>query len=268
MKSPIALIFVLASMLFSLNGSVIAQNIKPISGVYSGYTQDFQEIMLEVLVKDLQVSGRFFLNHDSNQYFDYLGTTGNDGEIKGNFSQNGVQMGKFQAHMDADKIFAGTFILDAGNVQKSYYSMPVLRDFPSREEVQQAEMATAFQRMTDSINGFITQTPETQLPPTTVIWSTSSHDFGEITEGEIVAFRFEVTNTGEHDLMIVRVKPSCGCTTPQWTEEPIPPGQSGFVDIEFNSQGKPGQQQKTVTVICNTEPTQKILNFSCKVNPR
>lgn len=246
----------------------IAQNIRPLSGVYGGYTKDFQEIILEVKMEDEQIIGRIMLNHDSNLYFDYQASVTPENGLKGTISQEGNEKGTIEAKMEEAKVLTGVIHLDELNAEHSFYSMPVMRNFPTREEVQQTEMAQAFQRLTDSINGFSAPTPENQLPKTTANWSEESHDFGKITEGEIVAFRFEVTNTGENDLQIVRVKPSCGCTTPQWTEAPIHPGESGFVDIEFNSLGKLGQQHKTVTVISNTEPTQKILTFTGWVNPK
>ena len=84
-------------------------------------------------------------------------------------------------------------------------------------------------------------------------------DFGKIKAGEKVTHTFIFTNTGKTDLIVTEVSPSCGCTATEWTKEPIPAGKTGQIDIIFNSTGKKGQQNKSVTVLANTIPNQKIL---------
>ncbi|MEN3040444.1 MAG: DUF1573 domain-containing protein [Bacteroidia bacterium] len=87
------------------------------------------------------------------------------------------------------------------------------------------------------------------------------HDFGKIREGEKASYRFRVTNTGKVPLRITDVKPSCGCTVPSWTKDPIPPGGQGYVEVVFDSQGRSGEQMKTITVFANTDPPSHILRF-------
>jgi hypothetical protein len=109
-------------------------------------------------------------------------------------------------------------------------------------------------------------TPEEALPLTTVEFMEDSHNFGEIPEGEKVSHVFKFRNSGQNPLKVENVKPSCGCTTPDWSKDPIPPGEEGFVTVEFNSQGKTGAQKKSVTVLFNnTDPKNKILNFTGEV---
>ena len=55
------------------------------------------------------------------------------------------------------------------------------------------------------------------------------------------------------DLIITNVKPSCGCTTPEYTKEAIAPGASGEIKFEFNSAGRVGVQNKSITVKSNAE---------------
>lgn len=93
------------------------------------------------------------------------------------------------------------------------------------------------------------------------------HDFGKIREGEKVAYRFKVKNPGTVPLRITDVKPSCGCTVPAWTKEPIPPGGEGFVEVAFDSQGRTGEQIKTVSVFANTDPPSHLLRFRAEVIP-
>jgi Protein of unknown function (DUF1573) len=95
-----------------------------------------------------------------------------------------------------------------------------------------------------------------------------SHDFGKIEEGTVATYVFEFTNTGTAPVVISNAQPSCGCTTPDWTKEPVMPGKTGRVSASFNSQGRPGNFSKTVTVISNSETPQITLSFKGEVNPK
>lgn len=73
----------------------------------------------------------------------------------------------------------------------------------------------------------------------------TSHDFGQIKEADgKVSATFAVKNTGDAPLVITRVIASCGCTTPEWTKEPIAPGQSGDIKITYDPKGRPGRSLK------------------------
>ncbi len=80
----------------------------------------------------------------------------------------------------------------------------------------------------------------------------TTHDFGKIKQGEPVTHEFKFTNTGKTPLVITNVKPSCGCTTPDWSREPIMPGGQGFIKATFNA-GTVGAFNKTITVTANIE---------------
>lgn len=87
-------------------------------------------------------------------------------------------------------------------------------------------------------------------------------DFGTITEGEKVKHTFEFTNKGKSPLLITEVNPSCGCTTTKgWPKEPIHPGESGEIAIEFDSNRRPGQTNKTITVTTNSIPSTTVLKL-------
>jgi hypothetical protein len=108
--------------------------------------------------------------------------------------------------------------------------------------------------------------PEGPLP--VAVFNTTEHDFGVIKEGDIVEYSFAVKNTGEAPLIIENARPSCGCTVPDWTKKPIPPGGTGFVKAKFDSSGKPGMQNKNITVSANTWPAQTVLRFRANVTPK
>jgi hypothetical protein len=111
-----------------------------------------------------------------------------------------------------------------------------------------------------------TAEPVSNMPLTSVEFMEESHNFGEVAEGDKVAHVFKFKNTGSNPLKVNNVKPSCGCTTPDWSKDEIAPGAEGFVNVEFDSQGKRGVQKKSVTVTFeNTDPKNKILSFNCEV---
>ena len=102
-------------------------------------------------------------------------------------------------------------------------------------------------------------------PTTTMTFEHSDFDFGSVKEGEKVKHTYKFKNTGSEPLIISSAKGSCGCTVPKWPSEPIAPGATGQIDVEFDSKGKPGKQTKRVTVNANTVPAQTFLNISGNV---
>ena len=79
-------------------------------------------------------------------------------------------------------------------------------------------------------------------------------DFGDIQPGSKVQHTFKFTNTGKTPLLIADATASCGCTTPSWTKEPVAPGASGELQVQFDSHGKQGLISKQVSVRANTQP--------------
>ena len=106
-------------------------------------------------------------------------------------------------------------------------------------------------------------------PLTTIAFGETSHDFGEIMEGEKVTHMYSFTNTGNEALVIKNAKGSCGCTVPDWPREPIAPGASGEIKVVFDSKGKGkvdgAAQSKRVTITANTDPGNTFLTIKGKV---
>ena len=89
-----------------------------------------------------------------------------------------------------------------------------------------------------------------------------SHDFGDIKEADgSVEHAFEFTNSGVSDLLVLDVKASCGCTSPEWTREPVRPGESGFIRVRFNPENRPGTFNKSLTVVSNAASQQVRLHL-------
>jgi len=78
------------------------------------------------------------------------------------------------------------------------------------------------------------------------------YNFGGIHEGEVVEHEFTFTNTGKTPLIINSAAGSCGCTVPSYPHDPIAPGASGVLKVTFNSAGKSGHQEKSVSIQTNT----------------
>lgn len=90
--------------------------------------------------------------------------------------------------------------------------------------------------------------------------------FGKIVIGEKVNHTFRFVNTGKTPLIISQVTPSCGCTTPKkWPTDPVLPGESGEISVEFNSTGFPGKIEKSVSVLTNCIPRNINLQISGEV---
>lgn len=89
------------------------------------------------------------------------------------------------------------------------------------------------------------------LSPDNISFKADVYDFGTIEEGPAAEHIFTFTNTGKEAIEIQRVQPSCGCTTPDWTKEPIAPGKTGMIKASYGTQGRPGPFEKTMTVFTN-----------------
>ena len=110
-------------------------------------------------------------------------------------------------------------------------------------------------RRQDKIAGNNALTQQVEIKdPTTVLIIDSAYDFGKITEGDIIEFNYRFKNTGSMPLVISNASASCGCTVPEKPEQPIKPGEIGFIKVKFNSEHRVGKAHKTVTVLSNAEP--------------
>lgn len=109
------------------------------------------------------------------------------------------------------------------------------------------------------------KTPKTGGPQ--IVFDDESHNFGTIKEGIVAVYTFKFTNTGDQPLILKDVRPSCGCTTPDWSKEPVLPGKTGQIIVKFNSAGRPGRFNKSITITSNVPDATKILFISGTVTP-
>ena len=85
----------------------------------------------------------------------------------------------------------------------------------------------------------------------------TEHDFAKIPQGKPVYYSFEIVNTGKTELKLDNVQASCGCTTPEWSHEPIAPGGTAKIKVGYNAAAE-GYFQKTITVTYNTNQSKII----------
>ncbi len=90
----------------------------------------------------------------------------------------------------------------------------------------------------------------------------TSFDFGKIAQGKPVFHVFEIVNTGKEALKLENVQTSCGCTTPEWSTEPVAPGESTSVKVGYNAAAE-GVFTKVITIVYNGNQTK---NFTITGN--
>jgi hypothetical protein len=96
-------------------------------------------------------------------------------------------------------------------------------------------------------------------------FETEKHDFNLLLQGEVVTYKFTFENTGGSNLVLVDVTAACGCTVPSFSKEPVKPGETGEIEVMFNSSNLTGFQRKTITVLANTQPNRVELEISANV---
>lgn len=101
--------------------------------------------------------------------------------------------------------------------------------------------------------------------PYTIVFDKTSHNFGEIDQkGGPQTFSFEFVNKGTESIIIQNVTTSCGCTSPDWTKTPVPPGGRGFVQATFTPSAVM-PFNKSLTVYSTGTPSPTVLHISGKV---
>ena len=85
----------------------------------------------------------------------------------------------------------------------------------------------------------------------------TEYEFGKIPQGKPVYHTFEIVNTGKIALKLDNVQASCGCTTPEWSQDPIAPGATAKIKVGYNSAAE-GPFDKFITITYNTTQTKQI----------
>lgn len=107
--------------------------------------------------------------------------------------------------------------------------------------------------------GFLGTTIHAQDAKAQIKFKSEVVDYGDIAKGSDGVRQFEFTNTGNAPLVISKVYSSCGCTIPKKPEAPIAPGESGVIEVKYDT-NRVGPIRKTITVTSNAtdSPTMAI----------
>lgn len=97
---------------------------------------------------------------------------------------------------------------------------------------------------------------DTKLKQPEITFDKRVFDTGKISQGEILDFKWQFTNTGEGPLVISSVDGSCGCTVLRnYPKGKIMPGEGGTIEVRFDSDNKWGKQTVPISVVTNTTPS-------------
>ncbi len=111
--------------------------------------------------------------------------------------------------------------------------------------------------------------PATTTPPNPnapkLIFPEETYTFGEVPEGPQVTHEFKFSNTGKEALVLSNVRASCGCTTPSWPKEPILPGKDAVILVTYNTQGRVGPFNKSITITSNADTPSKVIYIKGEV---
>jgi hypothetical protein len=96
------------------------------------------------------------------------------------------------------------------------------------------------------------KTPAVTFEKAEIKFDTLAHDFKEVFEGKDAIYVFKFYNIGKEPLIVSGASPSCSCTIPDYTKEPVMPGKSGVITVKYPTSGRMGAFVKTVTVTSNS----------------
>lgn len=83
------------------------------------------------------------------------------------------------------------------------------------------------------------------------------HDFGKIPQGKPVYYTFDIVNTGKTELKLDNVQASCGCTTPEWSKDPIAPGATAKIKVGYNAAAE-NYFEKFITITYNSTQSKQL----------
>lgn len=160
-------------------------------------------------------------------------------------------------------------VYQKGNNRAAINKQPAQQQ-QQQQQFQQPQQQQPFEGATTTINNTQQQPPlpenaQNTNPPTAMAFAETSHDFGAINQDSKHTKVFEFKNTGDKPLLIETARGSCGCTVPNYPKQPIPPGETGEIEVVYSPGKQKGKQNKSVTIIANTEPRTTVLQIAADV---
>ncbi|SNS04565.1 Protein of unknown function [Dokdonia pacifica] len=115
--------------------------------------------------------------------------------------------------------------------------------------------------------GLMTMTVTAQEKKAAITFESDVVDYGEVDYGSDGVREFKFTNTGTDVLIVARVYSTCGCTIPKKPKDPIQPGETGVIEVKYDTK-RPGPIRKTITVYSNASETPYTLKIKGVVKPQ
>lgn len=119
----------------------------------------------------------------------------------------------------------------------------------------------------EGVNPKATTNPTQDADPNAAVikFESKTIDYGIIDKGSDGTREFKFTNTGKSPLKIKNVKSTCGCTIPTYPKHEIMPGESGVINVKYNT-NRAGRFSKSVSIYTNTVPDRSVLRIKGEVN--
>ncbi len=100
-----------------------------------------------------------------------------------------------------------------------------------------------------------------------IVFENNEYNFGDIVQGDTVSYKFTFTNSGDVPLILENVITTCGCTATKWPRDPVAPGKTAEIVVNFDSKTKYGIQRKIIRVRSNATTPEYLLYLSGNVLP-
>ena len=150
------------------------------------------------------------------------------------------------------KVFLLSFVvLLSGGVVMAQSRKERKKKKEKTENVQAPLVVESAANATPATTGEVSAAPATTLKVEDLEFTEVVHDFGTVMEGPDAKCIFTFTNKGKEPIVIQKAQPSCGCTVPSFSSEPVAPGATGKIDVAYHTQGKPNAFSKSITVVSN-----------------
>lgn len=108
------------------------------------------------------------------------------------------------------------------------------------------------------VEDFSQLTPEQKANAPIIKFEKTNFNFVSAKQGEKVECVYTFSNQGKSDLIIRKIKASCGCTATYPEKTVLKPGESSKITATLNTAGREGKQYKTISVICNDPATPNV----------
>ena len=223
-------------------------------------TDDFPAAMGNLRVKYRSLNmGKVLTNEPKNKTFDMY----NDGPEPILFSDTNVSPGHVTVDVEPKELLPG----QKGRIRVKYDATQAVA---ANRLGFSTDRVTLFTNEADSVKDFtLMATVEEYFEPLSekelrkapkINFTKKKHSFGKVAEGQKLTIEFPFTNAGKGKLEIRATKANCGCTVSRPDEDVLKSGKSSKVSVTFDTSGRRGRQQKTVTVFSNdpTNPTQEL----------